>query len=276
MLRGKKGVDLSNWQAALASAAPLTDAGAEFAILKLSEGRGFADGSFSRFYDMCREAGIAVGAYVYSHSADADGGRAEAEYALHLLDGRELELPLYLDIEGDILSRGGTALTASARAFGERVSAAGYRPGVYASLYPLRELLGTEELKNEGFSVWCAAYNDSGPGIDCDIWQHSCSGRVPGYSGDVDMDIMINDVISRPPCAEPEEKRRFAADMSTLCRGFYGTQVEALQLLLGVEPGGVFDAATEEAVRSFQRLCGIAADGIAGPQTYSKLKETLK
>lgn len=232
----KRGVDLSNWQAELTSAAPLIDAGAEFAILKLSEGKSFADRSFTRFYGMCREAGIAVGAYVYSHASDADAARAEAEYALRLLDGRELDLPLYLDIEGDILSCGGTVLATTARAFGECVAEAGYRPGVYASLYPLRTMPKLAALRDEGFSLWCAAYNDSGPGIDCDIWQSSCTGRIPGYSGDVDTDIMINDIILGTPHAQTAEKGRFRADMSTLCRGFYGTQVETLQLLLGLEP----------------------------------------
>lgn len=276
MTSGKKGFDLSHWQTELSSAAPLIEAGAEFVILKLSEGRSFADRSFSRFYDMCREAGIAVGAYVYSHATNAADARAEGEYALRLLDGRELELPLYLDIEGDILACGGETLAGCARAFGDCVADGGYRAGIYASLYPLRSMPQLAALKDEGFSIWCAAYNDSGPGIDCDIWQSSCTGRIALYSGDLDTDIMINDIRLKKPCASDVEKKRFRADMATLCRGFYGTEVELLQLLLGLEPCGVFNAATEEAVRSFQSLCGIAADGIAGPHTYSKMKETLR
>lgn len=276
MTSGKRGFDLSHWQAELSSAAPLIEAGAEFIILKLSEGRSFADRSFSRFYDMCREAGIAVGAYVYSHATNAADARAEAEYALRLLDGRELELPIYLDIEGDILACGGETLAGCARAFGERVADGGYRAGIYASLYPLRSMPQLAALGDEGFSIWCAAYNDSGPGIDCDIWQSSSTGRIALYPGDVDTDIMINDIRAKKPSSPREEKKRFCADMATLCRGFYGTQVELLQLLLGLEPCGVFNAATEEAVRSFQSLCGIAADGIVGPLTYSKMKETLR
>lgn len=276
----KKGVDLSNWQSELTDAKVLTDAGAEFAILKLSEGRGFADRSFSAFYDMCRGAGIAVGAYVYSHASDARGGEAEAEYALGLLGGRELELPVYLDIEGDILSAGKTALMASAVAFGKKIRSAGYRAGVYASLYPFRTVLNSAELRDEGFSVWCAAYNDSSPGIDCDIWQYSNTGKLSGYSGNVDMDRMLNDILSKSPdtgrIGEEAAEKKWSAEMSTLCRGFYGTQVELLQIALGLEPSGVFDGNTELAVRTFQRACSISPDGIAGPQTFSKLKETLK
>lgn len=280
MQTAKKGIDLSNWQSGLTGAKILTDAGVEFAILKLSEGRGFADRSFSYFYDMCRDAGIAVGAYVYSHAADARGGEAEAEYALKLLGGRELELPVYLDIEGDILSAGKAALMASAVAFGKKIRSAGYRVGVYASLYPFRTVLNSAELRNEGFSVWCAAYNSGGPGIECDIWQYSNTGKLSGYPGDVDMDRMLNDILSEPPgtglTGEEAAEKRWSAEMATLCRGFYGTQVELLQIALGLEPSGVFDGNTERAVRTFQNTCGISPDGIAGPQTFSKLKETLK
>lgn len=280
MTTAKKGVDLSNWQAELTDAKVLTGAGVEFVILKLSEGTSFADGSFSEKYRMCRDAGIAVGAYVYSHAADERGGEAEAEYALKLLGGRALDLPVYLDVEGDILSAGKTALMASARAFGKRIMSAGYRAGVYASLSPFRTVLNSAELRGEGFSVWCASYGGSTPGIDCDIWQYSDTGRLSGYSGCVDMDLMINDILPEPAdtgvTREDAEIKRWNAEMSTLCRGFYGTQVELLQLLLGLAPDGIFGEKTESAVRSFQRACGIVPDGIAGPQTYSKIKETIK
>lgn len=280
MATAKKGVDLSNWQASLTDAKILTDAGVEFAILKLSEGKSFADGSFSEKYRMCRDAGIAVGAYVYSHATDARDGEAEAEYALKLLSGKELELPIYLDVEGDILSAGKAALTASVRAFGSKIRAAGYRAGVYASLSPLRTVLNAAELRGEGFSVWCASYGSAAPDIDCDIWQYSNTGRLSGYAGYVDMDRMINDIIAKPPEAgvesEKTAEKRWNAEMSTLCRGFYGTQVELLQLLLGLAPDGIFGEKTEQAVRSFQRACGIVPDGIAGPLTYSKIKETMK
>lgn len=274
MATTKKGVDLSNWQAELTDARVLTEAGIEFAILKLSEGRSFADKGFAEKYRMCREAGIAVGAYVYSHSADAEGGRAEAEYALRQLGGRALELPIFLDIEADILNTGMNALMASALAFAQTVKNAGYKPGVYASAYPFRTVLDANELKANGISIWCAAYNGgNAPPMDCDFWQYTNTGRLTGYAGDLDLDVMYGEPDSAP--AKPREAKRYPADMSVLCRGFYGTQVEALQLLLGIEPTGVFDGDTETAVRDFQRLCALADDGIAGPQTFSKLKETF-
>lgn len=68
-----------------------------------------------------------------------------------------------------------------------------------------------------------------------------------------------------------ESGETYKADMSDLCRGFYGSQVAVLQKLLGVSADGIFGAETENAVREFQRSNGLTADGIAGTKTISKL-----
>ncbi len=61
--------------------------------------------------------------------------------------------------------------------------------------------------------------------------------------------------------------------------GSSGDEVAKLQKRLaaaGFSPGsadGVFGAKTEAALKAFQEKVGIAADGIAGPQTNAKLAE---
>ncbi len=65
---------------------------------------------------------------------------------------------------------------------------------------------------------------------------------------------------------------------SRLERGASGAAVKELQQLLkslglyGGSIGGTFGAATEAAVKAFQRNNGLAADGWAGPQTMTKLR----
>lgn len=66
--------------------------------------------------------------------------------------------------------------------------------------------------------------------------------------------------------------------MSLLIRGSVGPQVRKLQedlTALGyvVEADGVYGAATEEQVRSFQDSYSLDADGKAGPNTLAKIKE---
>ena len=59
--------------------------------------------------------------------------------------------------------------------------------------------------------------------------------------------------------------------MSTLRRGDEGPLVVKLQEKLGVEAIGKFGPKTEAALKTWQAANGLAADGIAGPFTLSKL-----
>ncbi len=54
-----------------------------------------------------------------------------------------------------------------------------------------------------------------------------------------------------------------------------GDVVSQLQKMLKVDISGTFDAATEQAVRNFQKEMGIAIDGAVGPETWSKLSEAF-
>lgn len=283
------GIDISNWQEGIDLSAVKPD----FVIAKLNEGTTWHDPSFTDFYGQCKANGIPVGAYVYSHSTSADGGRAEAKFALNALAGWKLDLPIYLDIEADILSAGKTALMASALAFAETVRAAGYRPGVYASAYPLKTVLDIPTLRANGISIWCAAYNDNGPGVDCDIWQSSSTSRWPGYNGPLDKDTMIIDILGKDEPVYNDDKtesglltdddddipvtpKLYKADMATLCRGFYGTQVIVWQRYL-VSSGylaedcinGTFDWNTEQATKNYQSDHGLTPDGMPGSKTYN-------
>jgi len=67
----------------------------------------------------------------------------------------------------------------------------------------------------------------------------------------------------------------------TLKNGDSGDEVKQLQealTALGYDVGeadGAFGAATEEAVKQFQADSGIAADGVAGPETLTAINEAL-
>lgn len=187
-----KGVDLSGYQANLTDGNTMINAGIKFAILKLTEGTGFRDASFQAHYAMCAKAVIPVGVYVYSHSTTEAGGVAEANYALATLNGKSLKLPIFIDIEGNILDAGKDALMRSALAFGRTIEAAGYSWGVYASLSRFGPLLDADKLREAGAVIWCAAYNNTGPGMTCDIWQKSDSWRIDNYYNNLDADVMYN------------------------------------------------------------------------------------
>lgn len=65
--------------------------------------------------------------------------------------------------------------------------------------------------------------------------------------------------------------------MEVLRKGSTGANVKKLQSALNwagasLEVDGKYGPATEKAVKSFQQENGLIVDGIAGPETWSKLK----
>ena len=97
----------------------------------------YTDDNFIKNIEGAKAAGLRVGAYFFSQAITADEAKAEAKFVLDLLDGRELDLPVFFDwerISGDDARTDGLdneTLTDCAVAFCETIKAAGYEPGVY-------------------------------------------------------------------------------------------------------------------------------------------------
>jgi peptidoglycan hydrolase-like protein with peptidoglycan-binding domain len=56
--------------------------------------------------------------------------------------------------------------------------------------------------------------------------------------------------------------------MAILKKGLAGEPVRRLQAKLGVETDGEFGPSTEAALKDWQKKNGLAADGVAGPDTF--------
>ena len=278
-----KGIDISSWQRGLY----LPAAGVDFAILKISEGRTWADPCFDGFYNDALGAGIPMGAYVYSYATTTAAAVEEARHALELLRGRKLPLGLYIDVEDEKqLAISDSSLTAVVKAFCDTVRAAGYRPGAYGSLGNLWAKVGPSYL---GFDVlvWAAAWSNSAPKIG-DIWQYTDNETVSGYNGPVDGDKALSDRFVElirgggtptiDPAPEPAEDTPTTPfwPPRVVCFGMVGSDVAVLQALLtahghAAEATGIFDNKTKSAALSFQAENGLDADGIAGPKTFRAL-----
>ena len=140
------------------------------------------------------DAGIKrIGVYIFSQAVNAAEGKEEAEKVLGLIKpyGDKINYPVYWDTEktseypngrADCISKANR--TAAGKAFCEAIKAAGYVPGVYASLTYFDEGLNKSELSC--YTWWVAAYRSTRPTAAVDAWQYSSTGRVNGISGDVD------------------------------------------------------------------------------------------
>ena len=110
-----------------------------------------------------------------------------------MLNGRQLDYPIYFDTEASGAGNGradGLGVedrTKCAVAFCEEVKALGYKPGVYASTLWYRKRIDLNSLKK--YTIWNAHYGVASSPIDCALWQGTCTARLPGYKGDMDVNI---------------------------------------------------------------------------------------
>ena len=201
-----KGIDISVWQSGFTDFEPFKDAGYGYVICKISEGQS-TDKCFEQHYGNCVKSNIPVGAYVFSHATNTSKARAEAEYALKILNGRKLGLPIFMDLEASDINYGWNVdITPVALAFGEIIKKAGYKWGVYANQSWLINKLKVDALREAGAMIWCAKYSDEKPTVYCDIWQYSDNGIVPGFSHKVDINITMTDVLNSAPVEIPQEE----------------------------------------------------------------------
>ena len=205
-MTGLKGIDISVWQSGFTNFEPFKNAGYGYVICKISEGQS-TDKCFEQHYGNCAKSNIPVGVYVFSHATNTSKARAEANYALKILNGRKLDLPIFMDLEASDINYGWNVdITPVALAFGEIIKKAGYKWGVYANQSWLINKLKVDTLRDAGAMIWCAKYSDEKPTVYCDIWQYSDNGTVPGFSHKVDMNITMTDVLNSAPVEIPQEE----------------------------------------------------------------------
>lgn len=195
------GIDVSSHQGII-DWQTVADAGVAFAFVRLGY-RGYGDGLLQTDpYVMinlngARQAGIAVGAYFFSQAVSVEEAEKEAAYALGILDGYSLDLPLVYDWEyvSDTARTAGVdarTLTDCTLAFCRAVEEEGYAPMVYFNTSQAQKLLYLQEL--EQYPWWLAKY-DAEMAFVCmaDQWQYTNQGTVPGIAGPVDLNLMFTD-----------------------------------------------------------------------------------
>ena len=191
------GIDVSKYQSNI-DWEQVKTAGVKFVIIRIGY-RGYGSGAlvldpmFEQHFTNARNAGLKVGVYFFSQAVNENEAREEAQGCAYVLNGRKLDYPIYFDTEASGGSNGradGLGVedrTKCAIAFCEEVKAQGYQPGVYASTLWFRKRIDLNRLKS--YSIWNAHYNVAGSPIACDMWQGTCTARIPGYGGQIDVNI---------------------------------------------------------------------------------------
>ena len=191
----RNGIDVSKYQENIAWK-QVKDSGIEFAIIKAggSDDGFYTDHTFEANYRNAKAVGLPLGAYyiVGSGCVSKEDGIADAKRFLKMLEGKTFEYPVYIDLETTSpATKSGT--TDAVLAFCQTMEAAGYFCGIYASdISGFKDRLELSCLKTR--ALWVASYGSMPKYVSSyGIWQKSDKGRVPGITGDVDLDECYTD-----------------------------------------------------------------------------------
>lgn len=191
----RKGIDVSKHQGTIDWKKVKND-GVEFAIIRIGYGGSapVKDAKFEENYKNARANGLDVGVYIYSYADTLTDAKTEANAVINWLGGRDLELPVYFDIEDKKQSiLGNTLRTNITKTFCEMIEGAGYWAGIYANKSWLTSKLNMNELN--AYTVWVAQWANTntykGPYA---MWQYTSDGSVNGISGRVDMNYQVKEL----------------------------------------------------------------------------------
>ena len=191
-------IDVSRYQGAI-DWAQVAAAGYKGAMLKtVSTNRKlskradglYIDPTFEANYRNARAAGLDVGVYYYTYATSEAMADAELALVRQAVYGKELTMPLAVDVEENRLKPMSTLDLTNLTAYAlEQVE----KMGFYAQLYTYtgyKYELDMARLSSR-WDVWLADYTGKTPKVDFkyNAHQHTSKGSVPGITGNVDLNV---------------------------------------------------------------------------------------
>ena len=191
------GIDVSKWNKEIDWEIVKAE-GVDFAIIRCgyrgsSTGCLVEDPYFYKNIKEAKKAGIKVGVYFFTQATNLVEAVEEASMVITLLDGIELDYPVYIDTEGAGGNGRADSLDAETRtavvnAFCQTIQNADLEAGVYASRNWYLNNLITENLRD--VNIWLAEYRQTPEYTGkYDMWQYTSSGSVAGIEGRVDLNV---------------------------------------------------------------------------------------
>ena len=150
----------------------------------------YIDPTFETNYRNAKAAGLDVGVYYYTYATSEAMADAELALVREAVRGKELTMPLAVDVEENKLKPMSTLDLTNLTAYAlEQVE----KMGFYAQLYTYtgyKYELDMGRLANR-WDVWLADYTGKTPavGYHYNAHQHTSKGRVPGITGNVDLNV---------------------------------------------------------------------------------------
>ena len=163
----------------------------DFAIIKATEGTGYVNPFWRSQADIARTREKKVGLY---HFADGIDPIAEADFFLSVVKDYIGSAVLVLDWEAGAIARGADYVRAFVKRIKEKTQVP---PIIYGSASPLAANGIPQVAQEENCGLWVAAYPSSNSGgyrdepqmLGSVIRQYTSVGRLPGYGGNLDLNI---------------------------------------------------------------------------------------
>ncbi len=179
-------------------------AGFDFAMIRTGYGSedwaNQTDEYFEDYYNGAKQNGLKVGAYHYSYATNTAMAAQEAEFCLHILNGRPMDYPVVYDVEDKSqLGLSTEALGQIVQTFCSRIQQAGYRTAVYSFTNFYNAHLTSPLVRQ--YDLWIAHTGGvSAPGVSVPytMWQYA-QENVPGIDGICDVDYSFCDYAGGSP-----------------------------------------------------------------------------
>lgn len=194
------GVDVSAFQGDI-NWKKVKNSGIDFAIIRLGyrgygkAGRLVEDEYAQKNLYEATKVGLPIGVYFFSQALTIQEVDEEIEFMLKILGDYTLDMPIVLDweiptAEARTANMDARTLTDIQLHFCGRMRDMGYQPMVYFNWYQSEHLYYLSEL--EDYPFWLALYQDrmTYP-WKVEMWQFTCTGQVPGITGDVDINVYM-------------------------------------------------------------------------------------
>lgn len=151
----------------------------------------YIDPTFEDNYKNAKAAGLDVGVYYYTYATSEAMADAELALLRQAVYGKELTLPVAVDVEDAALTvLKPKDLTNLAAYHLEQIEKIGFFAQLYTYTSYANRNLEMERLSGR-WNVWLADYTGKTPNVtfNYNAHQHTSKGAVPGITGNVDLNV---------------------------------------------------------------------------------------